>query len=123
MPRFCRAAVLMASWRERRSACGFATSLSVSAATGAVVRCTRVCAAGGVVVVVVCADRPAAVISRVKIVVNRPTAVMQVLLDTPLLRKDRVDVSREPRRDSRRALYGKDTPATSRLRRRPGRTG
>ena len=103
--------VWIASSSERRSARGLATSLSVSAVTGAVVRCSGVCAAGGVVGVV-CADRPAAVISSVQIVVNRRTAVMQVLLDTPLLRKQTLDVSRElPRDFRRRALYsdgGKD---------------
>src|SRR5256885_81183 len=92
MPRFWRTEVWMASSRERRRARGLATSLSVSAVTGAVVRCSGVCAAGGVVgVVMVCADRPAAVISSVKIVVNRRTAVMQILLDTPLLRKQALD--------------------------------
>src|SRR5688572_23561500 len=80
-------AVFSASSSVSFRARGLLTSRSVSALTGAVAAWS-----GLVVTVVVCADAIAAANAQTMIS-SRRTAVMQVLLDTPLLREIEVRVS------------------------------
>src|SRR5215212_1276302 len=76
-------AMLMASSSESFSARGSLASRSVSALGVSVLRGAGAC----------CAKRVVAVSNAIRIVINRRTAVMQVLPDTPLVRKDEVMVS------------------------------